>query len=109
MYYHNCKCNLLIILEPIMWDLIKIVIPKVKAEWEYVAYSMQYKIATVKAIKKDCNDSEQCCMSLFEDWLSTDHGVAPKTWCILLQKIKEVDSLAAAVDDIKKELVTKFT
>ena len=92
-----------------MWDLIKIVIPKVRAEWEYLAYSMQYKIATVKAIKKDCSDSEECCKTLFEDWLSTDHGAAPKTWCTLLKKIKQVDNLVTAVDDIRKELSRKFT
>ena len=92
-----------------MWDLIKIVIPKVKAEWEYLAYSMGYDIGAVKAIKKDCSDSEECCKTLFEDWLSTDHGVAPKTWSTLLQKIRDVDSLAAAVDDIKGQLKTKFT
>ena len=87
-----------------MWDLIKIVIPKVKAEWEYVAYSMEYDIATVKAIKKDCRDDKECCKTLFEDWLYTDRGVAPKTWSTLLQKIRDVDSLAAAVDDIKSQL-----
>ena len=92
-----------------MWDLIKIVIPKIKFEWEYLAYSMQYKIATVKAIKKDCSDSQECCKTLFEDWLSTDHGAAPKTWSTLLQKIKDVDNLVAAVDEIKEELGRKFT
>ena len=88
-----------------MWDLIKIVIPKVKAEWEYLAYSMKYNIATVQAIKEDCRDREECCKTLFVDWLSTDHGAAPKTWSTLLQKIKDVDSLAVAVDDIKRELI----
>ena len=87
-----------------MWELIKIVIPKVKAEWEYVAYSMKYDVATVKEIIKDCSNAEECCEKLFEDWLSTDHGAAPKIWSTLLQKIKDVDSLAAAVDDIKRQL-----
>ena len=87
-----------------MWELIKIVIPNVKAKWEYVAYSMEYNIATVMEIKKDCRDDKECCETLFEDWLSTDHGAAPKTWSTLLQRIKDVDSLAAAVDDIKRQL-----
>ena len=95
--------------EPIMWDLIKIVIPKVSADWEDLAYSMQYKIATVRAIKKDCSDCQPCCRKLFEDWLSTDNGATPKTWSTLLQRIKDVDSLAATVDKIKKELSRKFT
>ena len=92
-----------------MWDLIKIVIPKIKADWKHFAYSLEYDIPTVKAIERDCSDSEQCCEKLFEDWLSTDHGAAPKTWCTLLQKIKEVESLFAAADDIKRQLNRKFT
>ena len=80
-----------------------------KAEWVDLAYSMDYDIVTVKAIKRNCNDLEECCKKLFEDWLSTDHGAAPKTWSTLLQKIKDVDSLAAAVDDIKRELSEKLT
>ena len=87
-----------------MWELIKIVIPKVKAEWEDLAYSMEYNIFTLKKIKYCYSDSEECCKILFEDWLSTDHGAAPKTWSTLLQRIKDVDSLAAAVDDIKRQL-----
>ena len=92
-----------------MWDLIKIVIPKIKAEWKHFAYSLEYDIPIVKAIEIDCRNSEQCCEKLFEDWLSTEHGVAPKTWCILLQKIKEVENLFAAADDIKRQLDRKFT
>ena len=92
-----------------MWDMIKIVIPKVKANWKHLAYSLKYDIPDVKAIERDCRDSEQCCEKLFEDWLSTNHGVSPKTWCTLLQKIKEVNSLFAAADDIKRELSKQFT
>ena len=87
-----------------MWDLIRIVLPKVKAEWEYLAYSMEYNIATIEEIEKDNSNSEGCCVALFADWLHTDHGAIPKTWSTLLQRIKGVDSLAAAVDDIKRQL-----
>ena len=89
--------------------MIKIVIPKIKADWKIFAYSLQFDIPTVKAIENDCRDSEQCCRKLFEEWLSTEHGAIPKTWCTLLQKIKEVDSLFAAADNIKTELDRKYT
>lgn len=92
-----------------MWDLIKIVIPKIKADWKHLAYSLKYDIPTVKAIERDSRDSGHCCEKLFEDWLSTPHGATPKTWHTLLQKIKEVDSLFAAADDIQRELTTKLT
>ena len=87
-----------------MWNLIKIVVPKVKAEWEDLAYSMEYDIATIEEIEEHNSNSENCCVALFADWLHTDHGATPKTWSTLLQKIKDVDSLAATVDDIKRQL-----
>ena len=92
-----------------MWDLIKIVIPKIKANWEHLAYSLKYDIPTVNAIDKDSHDSGQSCEKLFKDWLSTNHGAAPKTWSTLLEKIKEVDGLFAAADDIERELSRKYT
>ena len=92
-----------------MWNLIKIVIPKIQLEWEDVAYSMQYDINTVKAIKEDCKNSERCCRKLFEDWLTTSHGVTPKTWLELLKRIKDVDSLKATVAVIEEDLKSVFT
>ena len=99
MYYNE---------KPKMWDLIKIVIPKIQAEWEYVAYSLQYDVPDVKAFKKDCYDCNKCCQKLFEDWLDSSHGVMPKTWSKLLERIKAVDSLKAASEAIEKELKSMF-
>ena len=88
-----------------MGDINKIVVPKIQAEWEDVAYALRYKISTVKAIKAKCNDNpKKCCKELFTDWLSTDHGAGPKTWSTLLDKLKEVEDLAAARDEIMDEL-----
>ena len=93
MYKLICVLNFLA--GPEMWDLIKIVIPKIQSEWEDVAYSMRYDITIVKTIKEDCQNSEKCCKKLFEDWLTTSHGATPKTRFELLNRIKEVDSLKA--------------
>ena len=88
-----------------MADLNKIVIPRIKAEWEDVAYALRYKIVTVNAIKAKHNeDPKNCCRELFIDWLSTNHGVDPKTWSTLLDKLKEVDNLSAATQEIINEL-----
>ena len=91
-----------------MWKLIKIVLPKVEAEWEYLAYAMEYHINTVQTIKKDCQTSGDCCKKLFEDWLTTSRGVQPTTWDKLLERIKEVDSLKTATEAIKEELKSAF-
>ena len=87
-----------------MRNLIKIVIPKIQAEWEDVAYSLEYDVAAVKAFKKDGHDGKKCCRKLFEDWLDSSHGTTPKTWSKLLERIKEVDSLHTASENIVKEL-----
>ena len=97
MYYNK---------KPEMCDLITIVIPKIQAEWEDVAFSMRYDVAAVKAFKEDCHDCKKCCRKLFEDWLDSSRGVTPKTWSKLLGRIKAVNSLKA--EDIVKELNSMF-
>lgn len=94
----------LILVVPEMWDLINIVVPKVKASWKFLTYSMGYNIADVKAIQRASGNSFECCQALFEDWLSTSRGCTPKTWKKLLEQIKAVSELSAAVEGIKKEL-----
>ena len=89
-----------------MADINKIVIPEIKAEWEDVAYALGYKIVTVQAIKAEHKELKKCCRELFIDWLSTNHGVSPKTWSTLLEKLKEVEDLSAATDDIINKLET---
>ena len=90
--------------KPEMWDLIKIVVPKIQSEWEYVAYSMRYDVATVETFKKDYRDSATCCTELLKDWLSSSRGVTPKTWSKLLERIKAVDSLKDASEKIEQQL-----
>ena len=92
-----------------MWKLIKIVVPKIQADWEDVAYSMDFDISMVKAIKEDFQTAEKCCKFLFEDWLYTSRGVIPKTWIKLLERIKDVDSLKQDAEAIEEELKIEFT
>ena len=87
-----------------MWDVIKIVFPKIKAEWKYVACSMRYSLLDVKAFDKDSRDSKECCYNLFSDWLTTDHGITPKTWHKLIEQIKTVDGLQEAAEKIEEEV-----
>ena len=98
MYYY-------VLSEPDIWDLTKIAIPKIKSEWKDVALSMGYSFRAVKAIEIESKDLKECCQSLFSDWLETDHGPTPKSWLTLLSKIREVDVLATAVEEIEMELL----
>ena len=84
-------------------------IPNIKASWKYIAYALKYDIQPVKAIgKNNQNDVKECCLELFEDWLTTDHGVKPKTWSTLLARLKTVEELSAAVEVIEEKLGQKL-
>jgi len=87
--------------EPEMADINRIIIPRIQAEWEDVAYALRYKIHNVMAIKeKHKEDPRKCCRELFINWLSTDCGVSPKNWSVLLKKLHEVENLARVTNDI---------
>ena len=87
-----------------MWNLIKIVIPKIKSQWKYVAYSMGYDPGAVDALDRECRKLDECCENLFKDWLTTDNGCTPKTWKKVIERIKAVDNLVAATENISMEL-----
>ena len=86
-----------------MWQINKIVVEEIMTSWEDVAYSLEYKIEEVHAIKSYCReDPKKCCKKLFEDWLSTSNGTSPKTWKTLLNTLKtRVNGLTAAAEKIE--------
>ena len=81
------------------------VIPKVKASWVELAYSMHYEIDAVRGFERDGKSLDERCRKLFEDWLTTGQGCTTKTWQTLLQCIKQVNELTATVEEIEKELI----
>ena len=92
-----------------MKDLIIIVIPLLKAEWEDVALLLNYKATTIDSIKQSHHDdARKCCRALFLDWLETNHGVSPKDWGTLLNTIAESEDFTKTVEDILKQLEKKF-
>ena len=87
-----------------MHKLNKIVIPRIKSEWQDVAYSMGYNIYDVNAIERECRRVlKDCCQHLLSDWLTTRHH---PTWRKLLEYIEDVHGLEAAAEEIEKQLVT---
>ena len=83
-----------------MHQLNKIVVPRIRSEWEDVAYSMGYKFYDIKAIKKDCHhDSKECCQCLLSKWLTTSQN---PTWRELLEYIKDIKDLVAVAEEIEK-------
>ena len=97
------RCD--VIAEAKMWELIKIVIPKVDTKWEDLAYCMRYKPGNVKAIKSESKNAKEQCKKLFVNWLSTSNGPTPKTYLTLLSHIKELEVPATASEAIEKQLI----
>ena len=89
-----------------MHDLIKIVIPKVSAEWKYIAYALGYEVSAVNRIRSKHNqDPTKCCEEVFEDWLGTSEK--PKIWRILLRSLIEVEQLGSATKEIIEKLIQR--
>ena len=65
---------------------------------------MKYQIHEVGAFEKDSKDSNGSCLNLFTDWLTTNHGITPKTWNTLINQIKAVDGLQSEAEQIEKEV-----
>lgn len=92
-----------------MDDLNIIVVPRISADWEDVAFALRYEIPAVKFIKsKHNNDPKKCCKELLMDWLTTNNGVGPKVWSTLLGKLQKVGDLTAVRKEIKKELIELY-
>ena len=88
-----------------MHDLNRIVVAKVSAEWEDIAYALQYDIPAVEKInEKHSRNPTKCCKELFKNWLSTDNGAKPKIWETLLDKLKEIEELHKETEDIMETL-----
>ena len=88
----------------------KLVIPKVSYCWEAIADFLEYPTAKKKEIKeRQRGDPSKCCIELMEDWLTSDRGVAPKTWHKLVSVLKEIKELSSEVYSIERSLLKEGT
>ena len=85
--------------------LLKVIIPKIAAHWSTLAYFLELNMSTVEIIKKQhTNDLKQACTEVFVHWLNSDEGIHPKTWAMLLKKLKDDTELTAVTEQIEIEL-----
>ena len=93
----------------------KIVIPNVSYCWNTVADFLEFSIQKRREIdERQRGDPTKCCVELLEDWLSTDHGVKPKTWSKLLyiavlKEIRELRNVCLSIEEqlLKENLICK--
>ena len=92
--------------EPSMKWVHKLIIPQVSYCWRKLADYLEYSVAKKKEIEeRQRGDPYKCCVELMEDWLTSDRGVAPKTWCTLVSVIKEIEELASSANSIEQHLL----
>ena len=94
---------------PTMRDIIKIVIPKIKAEWRSVGYCLGFEYYIINGIERDNADIRARCEKLIETWLNTSHGCDPKVWKTLINRIKEVEDLIAVTEKIEIDLASQIS
>ena len=87
-----------------MWELNKIVIPKILDQWKYLAYCMRYNTSEVEAFVREGKDDHESCKKLFIDWINTDRHPGPKIYETLFKYFKEIENLNTAIPVIEKEL-----
>ena len=72
----------------------KVVIPEICHCWTTVADFLEYPTVKKKEIeRRQRGDPYDCCVELMEDWLTSERGVTPKTWHMLVSVLKEVRGL----------------
>ena len=101
------KIHIITLAEPEIFDLMRIVIPKIMYEWVHIAVALRYDIYKIEAIRVEGHgDPKECCQKFFMDWLATINGAkaGPKVWSTLLDVIKEVDEIAT---DITEDIIAK--
>ena len=86
----------------------QLVIPKVSYCWKTIADHLEYPIEKKKEIdERQRGDPSKCCAELMEDWLTSDRGVAPKTWDKLVLVLIEIGDLSSVAHRIKRSLIRK--
>ena len=88
----------------------KLVVPKVSSCWQSLGQSLQLEASHLRVIS-DSNgrDVRKCCVTMIEQWISSDKGVEPKTWPVLLQAIANTSLLSSSVAcSVKEELIKQL-
>ena len=87
-----------------MKHLNKYVIPKIAADWKQVADSLEFDIHIIRIIEKKFRNNLESCDEMMRDWLSTDVGIKPKVWSILIAALKDIKQLTAVVEEIEQDI-----
>jgi len=76
------------------------VIEGVAAEWEQLAYTLQFSPAVVRAVRRDTNqDCATACEEVLYRWVSGAEGtLQPVSWATLIECLRDCDFIGLAKD-----------
>jgi len=76
------------------------VIEGVAAEWEQLAYTLQFSPAVVRAVRRDTNqDCAAACEEVLYRWVSGTEGtLQPVSWVTLIECLRNCDFIGLAKD-----------
>ena len=95
---------------PKMKDLNKLVLDKIAPDWKKMADSLDFDIPVIRSIEKRClKDDIECCDHVLRDWISSDHGLQPKTWNTFLTALQDTKQFATFATVIEKQFQGKLT
>ena len=81
------------------------IVPRIAAEWDKVAYCLNFASGNIINIQTQYGDDpEKCCCKLLEEWISSDRGSTPKSWTTLLSVFKQIKTLSETGRKIEKDL-----
>ena len=88
----------------------KYVFKHIAYKWDEIADILEFPIAQKRLIDKTGrSDPAECCKRLFEDWLTTDAGISPKTWGTLLEEVDNNGSFEKSLGEIKRDLQEHYS
>ena len=84
-----------------MRELIQLVVPKIAADWQTLAYHLVDDSEVRIIEKRNPNDPEKCCQDLFVCWLASNKDAK---WMELLNALRNIKKFTSATEEISQQL-----
>jgi len=86
--------------EPVLEDLFTVVAPRIATHWRTIAPNLQFDNSSVNAIAQRGDDIPfNCCCEMLTEWQRRPNE---STWEMLLDAVREDDSLQDVCNEIEK-------
>jgi len=75
------------------------VVEGVAAEWEQLAYTLQFSPSVIRTIERDTKDCTAACVEVLYRWVSGAEGTRqPVNWATLIECLRDCDFIVLASD-----------